>query len=76
VLRREIHPNPPNATPPMQLALQDLVEAIEQDRQPLGSGYDGRAALEIGIAFHASHRQGNCPVPLPLQERSLRIVSR
>jgi predicted dehydrogenase len=76
VLRREIHPNPPNATPPMQLALQDLMEAIEQDRQPLDSGYDGRAALEIGIAFHVSHRQGNCPVPLPLQERSLRIVSR
>jgi len=71
-----MHPNPPDAPPPMQMALQDLIESIEQDRQPLSSGYDGRAALEIGLAFHVSHRQGNQPVPLPLRERSVRVVSR
>jgi hypothetical protein len=60
----------------MQAALQDLIDAIEQDRQPISSGYDGRAALEIGIAFQASHRAGNIPVPLPLQDRQLRVVSR
>jgi len=60
----------------MQAALQDLIEAIEQDRQPISSGYDGRAALEIGIAFHASHRAGNIPVKLPLQDRKIAIVSR
>ncbi len=74
--RREYHPNPPQFTPPMQAALQDLLEAIEEDRQPCSSGYDGRAALEIGLAFHASHRAGNIPVPLPLQDRTLRVVSR
>jgi predicted dehydrogenase len=76
LLRREYYPNPPRFTPPMQAALQDLIDAIEQDRQPISSGYDGRAALEIGIAFHASHRAGNIPVPLPLQDRQLRVVSR
>jgi predicted dehydrogenase len=76
LLRREYYPNPPRFTPPMQAALQDLIDAIEQDRQPISSGYDGHAALEIGIAFHASHRAGNIPVPLPLQDRQLRVVSR
>lgn len=76
VQRREYHPNPPQFTPPMQAALQDLLDALEQDRQPQSSGYDGRAALEIGLAFHVSHRQGHCPVPLPLADRTVRVVSR
>lgn len=74
--RTEYHPNPPNFTPPMQAALQDLIGAMEQGRQPISSGYDGRAALEIGLAFHVSHRSGNRPVPLPLRDRRLRVVSR
>lgn len=74
--RTEHHPNPPSFTPPIQAALQDLIDAIEQDRQPISSGYDGRGALEIGLAFHASHRLGNCPVSLPLQDRTLKVVSR
>lgn len=76
LLRREYYPNSPRFTPPMHAALQDLIDAIEQDRQPISSGYDGRAALEIGIAFHASHRAGNIPVNLPLQDRKLCVVSR
>jgi predicted dehydrogenase len=48
--------------------VQDLFEAIEKDRQPRGSVYDGRAALEMILAAYASHgAQG--PVPLPLKER-------
>ncbi len=76
LLRSEHHPNPPKFTPPMQAAVQDLIDAIEQDLQPQSSGYDGRAALEIGLAFHASHRQGNRPVSLPLQDKSFRVLSR
>ncbi|MER3500656.1 MAG: hypothetical protein IMHGJWDQ_000430 [Candidatus Fervidibacter sp.] len=76
IARREDLPNPPRFTPPMQAALQDLIDAIEQDRQPQSNGYDGRAALEIGLAFHASHRANNLPIPLPLQDRHLRVVSR
>ncbi|MGQ9463174.1 MAG: Gfo/Idh/MocA family protein [Candidatus Fervidibacter sp.] len=76
LLQHEYYPNLPRFTPPMQAALQDLIESIEQDRQPFSSGYDGRAALEIGIAFHASHRSGNIPVSLPLKDRKLRVVSR
>jgi predicted dehydrogenase len=48
--------------------VRDLLEAIEKDRQPLGSMYDGRAALEMILAVYESHRQRG-PVQLPLKER-------
>jgi predicted dehydrogenase len=47
---------------------RDLIEAIERDRQPRGSMYDGRAALEIILAVYDSHRR-RAPVELPLRER-------
>lgn len=46
----------------------DLMEAIEQDRQPLSSGYDGRWALEMIFAVYHSQRRG-ARVELPLKER-------
>jgi predicted dehydrogenase len=48
--------------------VRDLMDAIEKDRQPAGSIYDGRAALEMILATYASHRAGS-PVALPLKER-------
>jgi predicted dehydrogenase len=47
---------------------RDLIEAIEHDRQPLGSMYDGRAALEMILAVYESHRLKRA-VELPLQNR-------
>jgi predicted dehydrogenase len=47
---------------------KDLIEAIEQDRQPLGGMYDGRAALEMILAVYESHRLKG-PVELPLKNR-------
>lgn len=46
----------------------DLLAAIEQDRPPLGSLADGRAALEMVLAVYESHRQGRA-VELPLRKR-------
>jgi predicted dehydrogenase len=48
--------------------VKDLMEAIEKDRQPLGSMYDGRAALEMILAVYESHRVKG-PVDLPLKNR-------
>jgi len=48
--------------------VKDLIEAIEKDRQPLGSMYDGRAALEMILAVYESHRHKG-PVELPLKNR-------
>jgi predicted dehydrogenase len=48
--------------------VRDLIEAIEKDRQPRGSMYDGRAALEMILAVYESHRQ-RTSVELPLKNR-------
>lgn len=48
--------------------VKDLIEAIENDRQPRGSMYDGRAALEMILAVYESHRKKG-PVDLPLENR-------
>jgi predicted dehydrogenase len=48
--------------------VKDLIESIEKDRQPKGSAYDGRAALEMIHAVYESHRQG-AAVELPLKNR-------
>ena len=50
------------------LIVKDLMAAIEKDRQPLGSIYDGRAALEMILAVYESHRVKG-PVELPLKNR-------
>jgi predicted dehydrogenase len=47
---------------------QDLMQAIERDRQPKGSIYDGRAALEMIHAVYESARTRG-PVELPLRNR-------
>ena len=48
--------------------VRDLMEAIEQDRRPLSSGYDGRWSLEMILAIYASHRGGR-RVGVPLRDR-------
>jgi predicted dehydrogenase len=47
---------------------QDLIEAIERDRQPKGSIYDARAALEMILAVYESQRV-RAAVELPLRNR-------
>lgn len=46
----------------------DLIDAVEKDRQPLDSLYDGRAALEMILAVYESHKLDR-PVDLPLKNR-------
>lgn len=48
--------------------VQDLLQAIERDRQPKGSLYDGRAALEMILAEYESARTRSA-VELPLRNR-------
>lgn len=51
-----------------KLIVADLMDAIEKDRQPLGSIYDGRASLEMILAVYESHKLDK-PVELPLKNR-------
>src|SRR5688572_19899292 len=48
--------------------VNDLMEAVEKDRQPKGSIYDGRAALEMILAVYESQRL-RAAVDLPLKNR-------
>ena len=46
------------------------------NREPESSGRDGRAALEIALAGHATRARGGARVALPLADRALRVESR
>jgi predicted dehydrogenase len=50
------------------LIARDLIDAIERDRPPKGSMYDGRAALEMILAVYESQRLRG-PADLPLKNR-------
>ena len=49
-------------------AARDLMEAIQQDRQPLCSMYEARGAIEMVLAVFESHRL-DAPVRMPLDCR-------
>jgi predicted dehydrogenase len=51
-----------------RLAIEDLLAAIEEDRQPLCGVYNARGATEMIVAAFESHRQGG-PVKFPLENR-------
>jgi predicted dehydrogenase len=51
-----------------KLIVADLMDAIEKDREPLGSIRDGRAALEMILAVYESHKQERA-VELPMKKR-------
>jgi predicted dehydrogenase len=50
------------------VAVRDLIDAIEKDRQPLCGPYDGRMTIEMILGIFESHRQKQ-PVELPLVNR-------
>ena len=44
----------PLGKPGHQCIIEDMIEAIEQDRDPIVSGEDGRRALQLVLAFYES----------------------
>lgn len=50
------------------LAVHDLLDAIENDREPEANVYEARETVEMISAVFESHRQQR-PVPMPLQSR-------
>ena len=54
---------------------QDLMEAIDRDRQPRGSVYDARAALEMILAVYESQRlRGIAELPLRNRRHPLSML--
>lgn len=51
-----------------RLAVEDLLQAIAEQREPKGGMYEARGATEMIVAVFESHRQRG-PVSLPLENR-------
>jgi len=48
---------------------RDLIQAVEEDREPLCGAREGAATVEMIFGVFESHRQGGRAVALPLKER-------
>jgi predicted dehydrogenase len=57
-------------------AVNHLLDCMEGRAENISSPRDGMAALEIALAMQQSHSLGGTRVHLPLQERTLRVMSR
>lgn len=60
--------------PRQEATVQSVIDSLEDDIEPRGSGDNGRKVLELAIALRESHRRNHTPVRLPLEDRSLRII--
>jgi predicted dehydrogenase len=55
------------------LALRELMVSMESRAALRSDGRNGRATLELVVAFHRSHLQGNVRIDLPIAETGYRI---
>jgi len=74
-VRRRYHA-PQSFMLPMQGAVDELVNAINENRAPNCDGYAGRASIEMGIALHASAENNGARIELPFGDTEKRVVSR
>jgi hypothetical protein len=51
------------------LAVRDLIEAVDEGREPLCGVHAGALTVEMICAVFESHRQGGKSVRFPLKER-------
>ncbi|MBW1793732.1 MAG: Gfo/Idh/MocA family oxidoreductase [Deltaproteobacteria bacterium] len=57
-------------------AVEHLVACMEGKAENISGPSDGMAALEIALAIHESHQKQGRVVGLPLENRTLRVMSR
>ena len=55
--------------------VQDLIAAVELDRQPICNASEGATTVEMICATFASHRQGGKGVSFPLEHRDNQLTS-
>ncbi len=55
-------------------SVNSIVDALENDAEPTGSGDNGRKVLEMAIGLRESHRRGHVPIRFPLEDRSLSLI--
>jgi len=62
--------------PPMLRAVEEIVQAVDEGREPLSNGEDGLRCIEVGIALHLSAARDSSSVQLPVDEVYFDVVSR
>lgn len=55
-------------TAPMVFLLEDLIDALETEREPMSNGYTARHALAQILAAHDSSMHGNSKVTFPFEK--------
>lgn len=76
---RELAPsayNTPEWRPPILNAVKNIINNLENGEKILCTGEDGKASLEIALAFHESSRRGGKEIFLPLKNKKLKIIPR
>jgi len=51
------------------MAVRDLIDAVENDREPVCNLREGMTTVEMCCAVFESHRRGGAEVAFPLEER-------
>jgi predicted dehydrogenase len=65
-LSQKPFPTVDNHKNPHIICAEELIECIEEDKESISNGYDGRAALELVMAIYNSARLNGQKVYLPL----------
>jgi len=67
----------PQMKSPILIALENIIHCLEDNiSKPKCTGEDGRAALEIALAFFESEHHGGEKVTFPMKNRDLRVIPR
>lgn len=57
-------------------AVNEIVECLDNGGNTRCTFRDGLVGVEMGMAFHESHRRGNARVDWPLTNRTLQVMAR
>ena len=71
-LLRDLQVSPATVKSPPLQQLEDLIDTLGTDREPICGVYRSARHMEYGLALHSSHRRG-ARVEFPLEDQSLSI---
>jgi predicted dehydrogenase len=71
-LVQRVFPGSVVARSAMEVAVEELITAVETDQKPGSTLEDGRANLEIAVAFHLSNESGR-RIDLPVKDLDLLV---
>ena len=58
------------------LSIKEIVESLDESKDTVSTGQEGRAALEMVLSLHESEKRGNGRVDFPLEDRDTQVLVR